>query len=286
MVYGFQQTKSGLYVPSPGGLVGPQRQGMDQRKKVGLNLGLKAWWSMRDVLRLWPSGGWSVGSQWPDRIQGLKLTVANTWVATIAYSDADGKGAYIDPQYGGLVNSADKHNLPIGADESWMFIACNLTGTLSSGGPYNSGVHGFKYGHGGSYASTDGRQCTFSNTPQHRAVMGATTQNSGVNINAAGYSVFATRLSATSIELWRDGSLIVSQAGSFTDNNRKTFVTLGAPNGGDYTPQRIRDFLVTGAITAEARQYIEGYLAWNCADQSLLPATHPYKSAPPTGGLM
>lgn len=33
MVYGFQQTKSGLYVPSPGGLVGPQRQGMDQRNK-------------------------------------------------------------------------------------------------------------------------------------------------------------------------------------------------------------------------------------------------------------
>lgn len=33
MVLGFQRTKSGLYVPSPGGLPGFQRQGMDQRKK-------------------------------------------------------------------------------------------------------------------------------------------------------------------------------------------------------------------------------------------------------------
>ncbi len=33
MVLGFQRAKSGLYVPSPGGLPGFQRQGMDQRKK-------------------------------------------------------------------------------------------------------------------------------------------------------------------------------------------------------------------------------------------------------------
>lgn len=34
MVYGFQRQKSGLFVPSPGGLPGFQRQGMDQRKKA------------------------------------------------------------------------------------------------------------------------------------------------------------------------------------------------------------------------------------------------------------
>lgn len=33
MQYGFQRTQSGLYAPSPGGLPGFQRQGMDQRKK-------------------------------------------------------------------------------------------------------------------------------------------------------------------------------------------------------------------------------------------------------------
>ena len=33
MVLGFQRAKSGLYVPSPGGLPGFQRQGMDQRKE-------------------------------------------------------------------------------------------------------------------------------------------------------------------------------------------------------------------------------------------------------------
>jgi len=39
--------------------------------------------------------------------------------------------------------------------------------------------------------------------------------------------------------------------------------------------------IVTGSLSTATRQKLEGWLAWTCGSQGVLPAGHPYKSAPP-----
>jgi hypothetical protein len=57
---------------------------------------------------------------------------------------------------------------------------------------------------------------------------------------------------------------------------------LGASPDPSFVNQPFGDFILTGDLAATAEcQKAEGYLAWKYSLSSLLPAGHPYKSAPP-----
>jgi len=93
-----------------------------------------------------------------------------------------------------------------------------------------------------------------------------------------------SRLATGNIELYRSGTLTGSgAAGIATVNDGFTFGLLGSGSFGTFAAMAIAEtVVVSGVLSTDNRQKLEGYLAWKWGLQANLPVGHPYKNTPPT----
>lgn len=243
---------------------------------------MRAWWSTDDLFSKIGAGNVASGTTWEDRVSRKTLTQPSpSYLPAVYATNADNKGPWHGNVIGGW-SLAGAHGLPVGKDEAWIVIVGGANGYGAP--PYNTGLHGFKYGNT-SYSTVNQRILSFDENMALVAGPASSQLNYGWP-QANAWQVIMVKCSEWARELWVDGTLVSSSYSLITDSTPITGITFGAPAGGDYTWPYNRDLMVTGPMDITQRQWLEGYLAWNKADVSRLPSNHPYKLFPPIGKIV
>jgi hypothetical protein len=215
-------------------------------------------------------------SSWSDRIGGMTATATTTarptWGATSFYSGIAGV------TFDGVANtmaSSTLTTLPTGTTpgEVWVVAAgpgtaiASVTASVSYGGTAN-----------GSF-----RQMRKSNADLLFMSDGTTNNVGGLVIDAKGPALVGATFEATVYTFHGNGVNAVPTTGA-TLNTGTTRLRIGANtagSAGQFWSGPIRHVMVTTLLTADNRQKLEGWLAWDSGLVSLLSADHPYKGSPP-----
>lgn len=117
-----------------------------------------------------------------------------------------------------------------------------------------------------------------------QALAGSTTITTGWALQAAEFDWASATLSLY-INGAMDATTASFQTAGNTSNTAPSRVLLGAFNSSDMTEffdGSLAEIIVVPSVDDDLRQRIEGYMLWRWGLESLLPAGHPYESAPPT----
>ena len=113
------------------------------------------------------------------------------------------------------------------------------------------------------------------------------TFTSGINLYTWNSNVhqllIAQRITLGTVNIYDTGTFTSAVGGTILPNSNPFFLGFSAGVSGNYFNGELCEVLFYNAsITNFQRQQIEGYLAWKWGLQANLPASHPYKNAPPT----
>jgi len=240
----------------------------------------KAWWSpdfgiTKDTA--------SRVSSWADKIAGhtaIQATAASQplWVENAA-TMLGGERALVrcDSNARFLEMTNFPATFPLGTDETWIFAASRMTATGSVWTPSIISYAGQRgIGYGGSNWSTQ----TPNNTNYFSVMRSSGSDAFQVAPSMLTNAIVAARFGAAGIIGRRNGAQVGTSSDGVsiaTGNLRIGRRTNGVDNIVGY----IGDIIVTGALTEAEYTKMEGWLAWRYAQQSLLPAAHPYKTRRP-----
>lgn len=118
----------------------------------------------------------------------------------------------------------------------------------------------------------------------NQAIAGSTTITTGWALQAAEFD-----WANATLNLYINGAMDATtssfQTAGNTSDTAPSGILLGAFNSSGMTEffdGSLAEIIVIPAVDDDLRQRIEGYMLWKWGLESLLPAGHPYKSAPPT----
>jgi len=227
--------------------------------------------------------GQSVG-YWKDKTNSnfyVQTTLASRPTTSFASLNGYNTVAFNGSQ---LLTTTVNQGLPLGTANGSFFIVSqttNGTATPSIQGIFAFGATGGQFGFGFNNVSAN----------NERYYLGT---NSGANGTIDGTNVYNTfticsaTLSGTNSQsaAWRNGTAFSVQTASYTLNilpTHNTYVGYESIFGNNgFLTGNIAEILVFSVVFSTfQRQQIEGYLAWKWGLQSGLPASHPFKNAPP-----
>ena len=115
------------------------------------------------------------------------------------------------------------------------------------------------------------------------AEFGLTTYNRANLSTITGNFMICGQRSGTTLTIWKDGVALTTTTSSSTGGTEYNQVGARRIASSEFTNGLIGEIVVvSGALSTDTRQLIEGYLAWKWGRTAALPADHPYKSAAPT----
>jgi hypothetical protein len=241
---------------------------------IDLGTQLKAWWNADDLAD-------GAVTTWTDRIAGLAPTQATPGFRPVRAA-TDFNSAYAGVTFDGTddrLAGSSTGSMPVGttASEIYAVAAQNEAGT--TGGTRNI----FTYGGGGPNGSRQIARQPVTSVNRLRAY----DSTGGVLDTVKDFSgshIVSVRFDTGITYLFFDGVASTPASAASAFNSLATNTTIGAAVTGTTQLWKgvIRHIFVTTTLATGDRQKLEGWMAWNVALASLLPAGHPYKSAPPS----
>lgn len=239
-----------------------------------LGSALKGWWSADDLSAA------SV-STWTDRISGIAATATSTaiptWGAT-GWTTNSKPGVTFDGAANCLVSTSFAA-LPQGSTAGEMWALVNIDAAAAS-------LAVAAYGG----ATTNRRNIGVSPVSGTRRalVTDGTTAITDTVTNMAGAHIVGGYWNGTTEGMRIDGADANPATGTITTiNTSSTRLRIGASSGtsaATFLTGKLRHLMITTSLTDAQRLQLEGWLAWDGwsnASSNTLPATHPYKNAPP-----
>jgi len=236
---------------------------------------LKAWWNASDLAD-------GAVTTWTDRVASLSPTQATAGFRPVR-SATSFNSAYAGVTFDGTddrLSIASIGSLPTGTTggDIYALISQDEVGTVT-------GVKNIlSYGSNAVNLSRRLRRNPASSINRLSAT------DAGVNlqdtlVNFSGYHIASARWDSAAMFLYLDGTATTpaTVASSFNTATTSIFTTIGAhvTATSEYWKGLIRHIFVTTTLVTADRQKLEGWMAWDVALASLLPAGHPYKAAPP-----
>ena len=185
-----------------------------------------------------------------------------------------------------LLQTTVNQGLPLGSANGTYFIVSQTTNGTAT--PYVQGIFAF----GANGGTQFGFGFNNNGVNNERYYLGTSGGGGGTIDGTNVYNTFticSTTLSGTNSQsaAWRNGTTFSVQFGPYSLNISPTnptyigYESIQINNG--YLTGNIAEILVYNVVFSTfQRQQIEGYLAWKWGLQAGLPASHPFKNAPPS----
>lgn len=247
---------------------------------------LKAWWNADDHASsvLMTDDGAGLISSWTDRINGLAVTAATTARPTWASNSFNSSyaGVTFDGAANVMTEAALSALIPSAAVPGTLWaVAAPVTPdtAVSLRNPISYGGNNT-----GSRRQIEHSASNFATANAPRASdSGGTLTITGTASSWISAAIVMGQYDATTVTGYLNGTTF-GTSGAGTLSTTATRLRIGAvalTAVAGFFNGPIRHVLITTALTTLQRQQLEGWLAWDSGLQSLLPASHPFKSVPP-----